>query len=379
MIALLTDIVLILTGFLLLLLAAVLLRQREGTRLNRNLLVAFLLTKAFLILRWFSFRFDLLAFERVPLIYYLSASAFFLLTPLLYLYVTSLCYKDFVLRKSDFLHGILFAVIASLLTLSVLAQTGRIGFGIGFIERVLSRSIWQLFWTLNFIQILAYIVAMMRAVRHYRRELQCNYSAIEKFDLKWLMYLLALIVLHWIFVVARAFLSLLHLTPVTVLAVIDLYSISIFLVFVTLLVIKGLSQVKIFTGLEHDQKYANSRLPENELQKYLHQLTELMDSEKPYLTPSLTIKDLSNQLAVPAWQLSQVINESFNKNFFNFVNSYRIEEAKRLMSERSDEKKTILEIVYEVGFNSKSTFNEVFKKYTRMTPTEFRRHHQNSN
>jgi len=68
--------------------------------------------------------------------------------------------------------------------------------------------------------------------------------------------------------------------------------------------------------------------------------------------------------------LSQIINESKNINFYDYVNSYRISEAKDLLSSNCD--KTILEILYEVGFNSKSAFNTAFKKFTSVTPSKYK-------
>ena len=74
--------------------------------------------------------------------------------------------------------------------------------------------------------------------------------------------------------------------------------------------------------------------------------------------------------------LSQVINESLHQSFFDFVNRYRIEEAKQQLTHPEDEAITILEILYNSGFNSKSSFNTLFKKYTGLTPTEFRKNHE---
>ena len=70
--------------------------------------------------------------------------------------------------------------------------------------------------------------------------------------------------------------------------------------------------------------------------------------------------------------LSQIINDSLQKNFFDFINFYRIEESKNYLSDSKYKKLNILEVLYEVGFNSKSTFNKVFKEHTGLTPTEYR-------
>ena len=94
------------------------------------------------------------------------------------------------------------------------------------------------------------------------------------------------------------------------------------------------------------------------------------------MIPSLSLNDLAGKLLMSPRILSQVINGSMNQNFFDFVNSYRIEEAKRILLDPSSQHKTILEILYEVGFNSKSVFHSAFKKHANTTPTQFRKSHK---
>jgi AraC-like DNA-binding protein len=97
-----------------------------------------------------------------------------------------------------------------------------------------------------------------------------------------------------------------------------------------------------------------------------------MQSEKPYLEPELSLDELALQLSIKPRVLSQAINDILQQNFFDFINRYRIEEARRLLTNPADKKITVLEVLYKVGFNSKSSFNTLFKKYTGLTPTEFR-------
>jgi len=98
-----------------------------------------------------------------------------------------------------------------------------------------------------------------------------------------------------------------------------------------------------------------------------------METQKPYLDPTLCLNNLAEKLAIPTHHLSQVLNICLNQNFFDFINSYRIKESRRLLSEQDPRKKTIIEILYQTGFNSKSVFNVAFKKYTGMTPSQFRK------
>ncbi len=101
-----------------------------------------------------------------------------------------------------------------------------------------------------------------------------------------------------------------------------------------------------------------------------------METAKPYLNASLTIYQLARELSMSVQELSTLINHSLHQHFFDFVNEYRIKKATELLKDPEKQKLTILEILYEVGFNSKSSFNTVFKKFTGSTPTEYRKKYQ---
>ena len=98
-----------------------------------------------------------------------------------------------------------------------------------------------------------------------------------------------------------------------------------------------------------------------------------MEENEPYLESNLSMYDLAKQLNVSARELSICINHTLDKHFFDFINEYRIKKAMELIRNSSDDKLTILEVLYEVGFNSKSSFNTAFKKHTGITPTEFKK------
>ncbi|MFC0181885.1 helix-turn-helix domain-containing protein [Pseudarcicella hirudinis] len=98
-----------------------------------------------------------------------------------------------------------------------------------------------------------------------------------------------------------------------------------------------------------------------------------MIDEKPFLNPSLTIQDVSDGIGIPVRDLSVLINHKLEQHFYDFVNTYRIEKAMDLLKDVTKNKLTILEILYDVGFNSKSSFNTAFKKHTGNTPTAYRK------
>ena len=96
-----------------------------------------------------------------------------------------------------------------------------------------------------------------------------------------------------------------------------------------------------------------------------------MQTKKPYLNPELNIYQLSDDLKLKKHHLSQVINEKSGMNFFDFVNTFRVEEIKRNLANPSMTNYTLLGIGLESGFNSKATFNSAFKKFTGLTPSDF--------
>ena len=120
------------------------------------------------------------------------------------------------------------------------------------------------------------------------------------------------------------------------------------------------------------KKYEKSLLTPERAERYLNRLLQLMDTERPFTDGDLTIQKLADKLSIPAPHLSQTINERLGKTFPDFINSYRIEEAKKKLLDPALTHLSILGIAEEVGFNSKSSFNAVFKKHTDMTPSEFR-------
>ncbi|MES2389424.1 MAG: AraC family transcriptional regulator [Bacteroidota bacterium] len=108
-----------------------------------------------------------------------------------------------------------------------------------------------------------------------------------------------------------------------------------------------------------------------DLQELKQQLDALMQKAKPYLNPKLTLEDLAESMHINLHTLSWLINDGYGKNFFDFVNEYRIEEFIRLSRNEKFKNYTFLAVAFEAGFNSKTTFNRVFKKHTGKTPREY--------
>ncbi len=131
--------------------------------------------------------------------------------------------------------------------------------------------------------------------------------------------------------------------------------------------------IPISTPEPPSPRYQRSTLTVEESQIALHRLRRLMEYDKLFLDSTLTLAALAERVGLPAQHLSQVINEQCGQNFADFVNSYRIEEAKRRLHDQHFAHYSILAISEDSGFHSKSTFNTAFKKHTGLTPSEFRK------
>jgi AraC-like DNA-binding protein len=115
-----------------------------------------------------------------------------------------------------------------------------------------------------------------------------------------------------------------------------------------------------------------------ETEKCIHKLLYLFNEEKIFKDADITLKSLSSRLLVSPRLLSQIINDRLKVNFHDLINQYRIKEAQRILTDPRSGDKSILDIAYEVGFNSKSAFNRIFKKHANLTPSWYRRRCQES-
>lgn len=131
----------------------------------------------------------------------------------------------------------------------------------------------------------------------------------------------------------------------------------------------GFQHQEVFRQFETG-RYEKSSLTNTASSAILATLRHYMETERPFLNSSLRLQDLSEHLNFPQHYISQVINDLDGKNFADFINTYRIEEAKRLLLD--EDHKKILHVAFDSGFNNKASFNNAFKRFTGMAPSEYR-------
>jgi len=122
-------------------------------------------------------------------------------------------------------------------------------------------------------------------------------------------------------------------------------------------------------------KYAKSGLTRSQLLSHKQRLDQIMQSREEYLRPDLTLPRLAETVGCSVNNLSQVINSGFGTSFFDYLNRYRIEHARKLLENSDSQSSAILTIAFTVGFNSNSAFYSAFKKYVGMTPAQYRQGH----
>jgi len=360
-----------------LLFAVFLLTHANARRRTNVWLAAFLLAQVVISLGGILDHFlDLQAivWKSMPWLFYIDGPFSFLPMPFLFLYILALTRDGFKFRAAHLWHGLPFLLDALFVLGTVLSTPAGALRELVQSGRYLSATANDiLFATLN-VQALGYLAASFLVVRNYRRRIKSLYSAVERINLSWLVFVLAglgasrilILIDYFTWLAGRSGLAIAFYIAAEI----------FFLAFVSLAVLKGLRQPVIFLGpLEASAKtkYEKTLLPESVRTEYRDRLAKFMDEKKPFLNPLLGLTDLSSQVKIPAHHLSQVVNACFRQNFFDFINAYRVRECQRLMASADGRQRTVLDILYETGFNSKSVFNTAFKKHAGMTPSEFRR------
>ena len=367
------DIILFVLFFQILSLTPFLLFNNQKKGLSNKILALFLLSKALCISNFISFRLFSYTLEYFPHAFFFGSSFTVLWGPGIYFYNKSLVNIDFKFKRKDLVHLIPFAAHFLYLLFAFHLNSAAIKRELVLNHAVFSPLSAQTILGLIHLIIFFYLLASLKVIIDYRSNIKNSFSSIEKINLSWMIFVLAGFSIKWSADVWMYFNGILGLSEEFPLVISRL---ALFL-FVNIVIYKGLKQPEIFSGILEIQPTKKPFLSKSLEEKYLDKLSLYMGEKKPYLNPDITLMDLAEQVSIPYRALSEVINNKLKQNFYDFINSYRIHESKKLLSEKSDRFKTILEVLYEVGYNSKSSFNNAFKKFTGMTPTEYKRSYGN--
>jgi len=342
---------------------------KKNRHLSNILLATFLFAQFMILLnglaRNLSYNYGL----KHLILFYPGMAFLTLVSPVMYFYVRSLAFADFTFTKKHLLHFIPFAVMLLFFTGLFIRQfhpaiVTDINTG-----SMLSLKFYIYFCVLYYTQILIYNSASLLVLADYQSKIKEQYSSLNRINLSWLRIVLYGFIIAWLIDVLR-FLSVRQIIAIHI--DLQLPVMIAFFVFFNIIFFKGWSQPQIFAISGNRAKYQSSPLTSTQAIEYKKMLHDFMLKHKPFLNPDITLKELAEECNIPPRYLSQIINEHYQQNFYDFISKYRIEESKSLLMHSRQNRKTVLEIMYEAGFNSKSAFHIAFKKYTGMTPVEFK-------
>lgn len=308
---------------------------------------------------------------------FISSTIYFII-PTFFLYVLSVIYFDFKLKWMHLLHAVPFVLV--LIVFMPNFYLVSMEEKINFLTNDAVKSSFEIRFTYIFLhlQIIAYLIAIIVSILKYKKLLLENYSNASTFNYKWLMQFTLLIVLSTVFGGIKNVFLFLDFEKGHDIAMIFILILTFF--FICWIVLRALQSPELFRGIDSKTQLVrdlvsqkNNSKKDQIKEENIRRIKKHMTDEEPHLEPSLTLFDLATQLGMPTKELSVLINHDIGSHFFDFVNEYRIEKAKEILRNTDQKKFTISEILYEVGFNSKSSFNTAFKKHTRFTPSQYRK------
>ena len=342
-------------------LAMFLLTIKSKTKQSNRLLAIYLLA---LTVRLFGFygprpvQYNFV-FEAFTMTYFLNA-------PLLYLYLKSSIDKNFRLSKYNLLHTIPFFIFFMLIILK-----NKAGLSLNF----LADSEFAFIESCRSVQFITYMAGFGIAYKRDSERWSYPLKNMEKPKKFWLLFFLWGNVAQFLFrTLAILFVFHIIYVPRWCTWLSSIIWLSSFL-FLNSIVFIALKIPEVFTKMKHGK---NGTLPDSELKRLNSKLLTLIETDKQFLDSTLSLPDLAKEMKISTNHLSHLINTVHNKNFYDFINGYRIEESKRILKQIKNGEMNILEVAYQVGFNSKSTFNSAFKRNTGLTPLQYKKEHKNN-
>ncbi|WMN11454.1 helix-turn-helix domain-containing protein [Marivirga salinae] len=308
----------------------------------------------------------LIRFDSFEIFRYFQLELLYGIGPALYFYTKSISNPNFRFKKQDYLHFL------PLVLEFIFYRTAFYRLGAEGMYQSPSHTYTKIYlgeqW-LGILSISIYTILAFRLLIKHQNWLKQRYSNLEKKSLNWLKLPVIFYGSFWI--------SWNILTELDRFIFDEELRKYYFLPsFAGLAIVSCWIAFKSYTfstpePTEQNKKLNTKAEPSLNLEKYAKRIQHHMETEKPYLDPDLNLSQLANQLNMNSKQVSQTINTCFEKNFYEYVNEYKVKYFIQKVNASEQEKYTLLSLAYDCGFKSKSTFNDSFKKITGKTPTEY--------
>lgn len=305
-----------------------------------------------------------------------SVPPIMLLGPLIWLYVKSLTKQNFRLKWIYTLLLVPFVFVLTLFIVKFYTLSGAEKINVDSTESFRDDYVFPLVSALIAISNIGYTIWGLILIERYRKKIKSYFSHTDSIDLAWLKFFLVSTLISYIAIsglyMADSIVGLMDYNSLQVLGY------GIVSVFVLILGFYGLKNGNVFSShlvnvdVEVKLNAGEIAAPlSDDEQQFVGKLLAQMNEKKFYQNPEITLAKLSDELKVTPDYLSGILNGRLNMNFFDFINHYRIEEFKKRCKDPQCKNLTLIAIAYDCGFNSKATFNRVFKKNVGSTPGEY--------
>lgn len=303
---------------------------------------------------------------------------FFLLLPMIYWYQQRLTAYGTKPQQNKQVHHWIPVVLASLLSLSIGLMPHE-DFNNMFINGSDQLSVWASINAAGFVFLLVgwtvlsflYLGHIVMNTKAYHQRLKTEFADHEGKRLDWLVGFTCLLVITWFYALVVLGVPSEASIPLISEAVLSL----MVLVLIWMFSIQALNRTPVFSHSEpeteenSEQKYSNSSIDDARLKRIADKVEQKVMGDKSYLNPNIDASTLANELSISVHYLSQVLNQKMQTTFYSYINDARIEAAKE---ELKTSQRTVLEIALSVGFNTRSSFYNAFKKRTGMTPSKYK-------
>lgn len=365
------SIIIIVIAFQGLFLLSVLLSSKEKRNKRANQYLVFII----LILIWFLAEFFTVRNKidvNLNVFYGTRYGSWFLLGPITYFYFKSITDAAWSFSKNQLLHFlpfIIFVVIIPLIAYKVLNDR-QIDYGMLSVfdhrEKIVSTIQWtySTVFIFQFVHLGYFLFKNLKIVNYYSKRLTSEYSNIDV-KINWLKYFNIALIIVLIFSVI--FLYILLVTDIYRRHLDYIYVIPIGLLF-NFISFKFMRTE--WRPIENNSKYEGSSLNQDEIPDYIIKLNRLMENEKVYLNNVIRLSDLSEMMTINKHHLSQIINQHYGLSFYDFINQFRVNEAKDIIIKHPEY--TLHQVAFDSGFNNKTSFVNAFKKFEKVPPSKFR-------
>lgn len=308
-----------------------------------------------------------------PIVMGYSRGSILLFGPLIYLYCRSIISQSFRLSGMHLLHLVPFLVIYATYIPMLYFQGvdyKREYIEFGFSGEFSLNSLAYLAFSIYMVHVSMYLLKTLRLIRkEMNAPVKVNYIIPTEERLRWaktlaivfsLCFATLIILFGWAFITGSYHVEINFIMT-------SAYTVLIYYL--------GFGIVRnehlLFPGFA--RKYQSLNVSDDQKREYAAKLTVLVEKERVFLDPDLTLGKVADAIGIPAGYLSKLINEEHGKNFADYINYYRVEEVKRRLKDQQYDTLSIFGIALETGFNSKSSFNSAFKKVTGMTPSDYKK------